>query len=184
MELHKIIIKLFVENDTFGLTEFVPIFHQWIQRQALPNHLLIDVADYAHVPDGPGTLLIADEANIHMDRTNGQLGLLYMRKRPMPGNADFAARLRGVLQEAVIVADLLETEPTLAGRLKFSRSEVLVRLNDRLLAPNTAEAVARYEPIVVATVAEVLGQPSMSITTNAASPRELLQFRVTAGKAG
>src|SRR5258707_1083897 len=74
MDVFKINIKLFAESDNFGPTEFVPIFHHWIQNQSLPNHLLIDVADYAHVPAGPGTLIVASEANIHMDRGENRLG--------------------------------------------------------------------------------------------------------------
>src|SRR5437660_4592029 len=99
MDLHKINIKLFVESDTFAPTEFVPIFHRWIQAQSLDGHLLIDVADYAHVPAGPGTLVVAAEANIHMDRGENRLGLLYVRKQPIAGATTLQDTLRGVLAE-------------------------------------------------------------------------------------
>ena len=177
MHLHKIIIKLFAEADTFTPAEFVPIFHQWIQTQALPNHLLIDVADYAHVPDGPGTLLVADEANIHMDRSGGRLNLMYVRKRPIAGAADFDGELRGVLQETLAIAAKMEVDPSLGGRLAFSKTDFVVRLNDRLLAPNTAASVAEFEPTVKTVAAEVLGK-TVQATADAASPLDLLQFRV------
>src|SRR6516225_4701835 len=101
MDTHKINIKLFAESDTFKPTEFVPIFHRWIQNQSLDGHLLIDVADYAHVPAGPGTLVVASEANIHMDREENRLGLLYVRKQPIAGSSGFQEQLRGVLAEAI-----------------------------------------------------------------------------------
>ena len=44
------------------------------RTHAVPDHLLIDVADYAHVPNGPGTVLVAHEANIHIDRTTAGSG--------------------------------------------------------------------------------------------------------------
>jgi hypothetical protein len=64
----------------------VPVFHRWIQQKSFPNHLLVDVADYAHVPEGPGTLLVSHEANIHFDRDGGKPGVLYVRKQPAGEN--------------------------------------------------------------------------------------------------
>ena len=80
---HKLIIRLHATADPFGPADFVPVFHRLIQADALPGHLLIDVADYAHVPNGPGTLLVAREANVHMDRSDGRLAMAYVRKLPV-----------------------------------------------------------------------------------------------------
>ena len=69
-------VKFYVEDDSsLGAHEFVPVFHSWIQNHAVPEHMLIDVADYAHVHNGPGTLLVAHEANFYTDRIDGRLGL-------------------------------------------------------------------------------------------------------------
>src|SRR5688572_3017092 len=119
MDAFKISAKLFTENDSFEPSEFVPVFHRWIQTHALPGHLLIDVADYAHVPAGPGTLLVSAEANIHMDRWDGRLGLSYVRKMPIAGATTFRDRLRAVIGETVRAAATLEQEAVVAGRLKF-----------------------------------------------------------------
>ena len=86
MDTHKIIVKFFVEDASrIRGEQFVPIFHAWIQQQAIPEHLLIDVADYQHVYGGPGTVLVAHEANFSMDREEGRLGLMYTRKQPASG---------------------------------------------------------------------------------------------------
>src|ERR1700689_28103 len=105
MTFYKINIKLFAAADTFSPTEFLPIFHHWIQNQSLKNHLLIDVADYAHVPAGAGTLVVASEANIHMDRSENRLGLLYVRKQPIAGANTLHDQLRAVLAETLKVAE-------------------------------------------------------------------------------
>ena len=75
MQAHKIAVKFYVQDAT-GLedAEFVPVLHAWIQDHAVKDHTLIDVADYAHVHNGPGTLLVAHEANFYLDRTDGFLG--------------------------------------------------------------------------------------------------------------
>jgi hypothetical protein len=136
MEAHKIAIKLFVSKDDFAPDHFVPVFHRWIQRQDFPGHLLIDVADYAHVQGGPGTVLVASEANFYMDRAKGKLGLLYSRKLPLPGT--FAERLVAVLKQTLTAAARLESEDSVT----FDTSEISIRINDRLLAPAKAETFA------------------------------------------
>src|SRR5229473_5672560 len=58
----------------------IAVFHRWIQNRECPE-MLIDVADYRHVPDGPGVMLIGHEASYSLDNTKGRLGLLYSRKQ-------------------------------------------------------------------------------------------------------
>jgi hypothetical protein len=138
MDSHKLSLKLFADNaDRLTHDAFVPIFHHWIQEQAFPDHLLIDVADYAHVPNGPGTLIVAQEANIHLDREDGT-GLLYIRKQPVRGAATFRERLAAVFRAAVHAANKMQSDPSIAG-IKFRTDEIVFRVHDRLLAPNTAE---------------------------------------------
>jgi len=140
MELYKIAVKVFASADTFAPDQFVPVFHHWIQNQSVQGHRLIDVADYGHVINGPGTVLVSSEANFYTDRAEGKLGLLYSRKLPLPGS--FQDRLRAVIRETLKAANALEREASLGGRLKFKTDEILIRLNDRLLAPPSEDTVA------------------------------------------
>jgi hypothetical protein len=138
MDSHKIVIKLFVEDASrLDVHEFVPIFHSWIQQRAVPDHLLIDVSDYAHVHHGPGTLLVAHEANFYIDQGEGRLGLMYQRKQPFPGT--FTDRIRQAFVATLEGAKRLETDPRLAGRIRFKTDEVLIGVNDRLNAPSVPE---------------------------------------------
>jgi hypothetical protein len=139
MDSHKLSLKLFADNaERITHDAIVPIFHHWIQEQAFADHLLIDVADYAHVPNGPGTLVVAHEANIHFDREEGRPGLFYLRKQPVAGAESFRERLAAVFRAAVFAADKLQNDPSIAG-IKFRTDEIVFRVHDRLLAPNTAE---------------------------------------------
>ena len=64
MDLQRIGIKIFADKPApVPVREFIPVFHSWIQKQAVENHLLIDVHDYSHMHQGPGILLVAQEAN-------------------------------------------------------------------------------------------------------------------------
>ena len=69
----KLAVKLFLTPDSHvELEEIVPVFHGWIQRQAVPEHLLVDVANYAHAADGPGIALVSLQGNFLFDRLGGR----------------------------------------------------------------------------------------------------------------
>ncbi len=86
IELQHINVKLFVRDpEKVDLEAVVPVFHSWIQGQIF-DELLLDVADYSHVPDGPGVVLIGHEADYALDNTDGRLGVRYNRKAPWPGS--------------------------------------------------------------------------------------------------
>jgi hypothetical protein len=140
MDSHKLSLKFFVENPSGLKTDedFVPVFHRWIQTRALPGHQLIDVADYAHVKEGPGTVLVAHEANFHADLGGGRLGLLYVRKQPL-ASTSFAQRLRETFAYALRASALLEDEESLRGRIRFRTDEAAFRIYDRLQGPDTQE---------------------------------------------
>jgi hypothetical protein len=98
------------------------------------------VTDYAHVPSGPGTVLVSREANIYADRLDGALGLTYGRKQPVQGS--FRDRVRQAIAAALTIASLVEMDADFAGKLSFRTDEIVLRLNDRLLAPNTPDTFA------------------------------------------
>ena len=158
MDSYKLAFKLFVQNAS-GLTghEFVPVFHSWIQQKKIADHLVIDVADYEHVVDGPGTLVITLEANFATDREDGKLGLLYIRKQPIPGSDTLADRLRATLRPLIAAAQLLESDATLAGKIKFATDHLLFRVYDRLLAPNDARTFAAVKPELENLVKDLYG---------------------------
>ena len=143
MDLHKIAVKFFFEQPAKAeLKLFVPIFHRWIQKSTLPG-TLIDVADYAHLPQSPGVVLVAHEAILMIDETEGPRGLLYIRKTPLAGT--LTPRCEAVLRAGLQACALLEQEPDLKG-LKFKAGEAWVLSNDRLAAPNSVEAFAALQP--------------------------------------
>jgi hypothetical protein len=180
MDSHKIAIKLFAVGAAPDRAPFMPIFQRWIQAAALPDHMLIDVADYAHVHAGPGTVLVSAQANLCTDRGDGQFGLLYARKLPLQGT--FRDRLRQTLAATLQAALLLEAEPALAGQLRFDGGHWLLRINDRLLAPNTAQTWADVKPDLEA-VAKVLYADKPAALAYEPSPLTLFQVRVKAAAA-
>ena len=128
----------------FDLTRIIPVFHRWIQEGVLTDELAIDVADYRHVPDGPGVILVAHEAIYGMDLGDGALGLLYDRRAVVEGTTQ--ERLLQAARAALNACRLLEEEPDLEGTLCFDGGRIQVSVNDRAIAPNTDDTDRALRP--------------------------------------
>ncbi len=156
MELQHVNVKIFVEdNNTVDPERFIGVFHRWIRDRVL-DELLIDVADYRHVPDGPGILLPGHDAFYSMDHTDGRWGLRYNRRTVLEGSNE--DRIRQAFEAAAWACALLEDElRDETSPLRFSRTEFEVFVNDRALAPNTPETYAGCKADLEAFVQGLLG---------------------------
>jgi len=136
LTLQHVNVKFLAQNPAQAdLEPLIPIFHGWIQEQVF-EELSLDVADYRHVPAGPGVVLIGHQADYSVDNTGNRLGVRYNRKAAADGsNQD---RLRQAARAALTSFQRLEADPRLGGKLRFNGQEAEVFINDRLLAPNDA----------------------------------------------
>lgn len=144
MDLHKFGIKFFATDARkINILKLIPIYHRWIQEQALED-LLVDVADYSHVPSGPGVMLIAHEGNYALDETGDERGVVYYSKHKLAGQ--LPQRITQVAQKALKAAQLMSADEDLKGALQVSGTRLQFFSNDRLVAPNTDAAYAQIEP--------------------------------------
>jgi len=142
-------VKFFVKsNGPVDLAPFTPLFHRWIQNEVVEG-LLVDVADYKHVPDGPGVILIGHDVDYAMDLTGGRPGLLVRRKR-YQGRVGFEEILRDTIRKAIHAAKAIEADATVG--VKLSAASMEITMIDRLVAPNdeqtVAAAAAQIEPLL------------------------------------
>ncbi len=146
MNLQKINLKFFMEKGgETPLSQFIPVFHHWIQQDKMEG-LLIDVAEYTHVHQGPGVMLIAHEANYSVDETDGKRGMLYNQKRTPEKTAE--EHLKTAFRRALKACLLLESEPETKGNLKFKANHFRIFINDRLAASYGPEARENFEKIL------------------------------------
>lgn len=149
MDAQKLQLKIFVTPESakaLALEAFIPVFHRWIKNRTLPE-LVIDVANYAHVPEGPGVVLIGHGTDYFVDEGEGRLGLLHNRKRSAPPAEE---RLEDLARRTLHAATLLERDLNLTGKLKFATNELLFRVNDRLTARNDEATFAALKPEIAA----------------------------------
>jgi len=176
MDAQKLQLKILVDADSaraVALAAFVPVFHRWIKERVLPD-LVIDVANYAHVPEGPGVVLIGHGSDYFMDQGEGRLGLLHSRKRGAVPPAD---RLNDLARRTLHAALLLERDPSMSGRLRFAVNELVFRINDRLAAPNGDTTFAAVRPELDTLARRLFGGPFELARTGGA--KDLFSVRLT-----
>ena len=158
-----------------GLQTLIPVFHGWIQENKLPDELLIDVADYAHVPQGPGVVLIGHQSDYYLDVADDRPGLLYSRKRGF--NGDFQAGIDDAFRRALRACRLLEEERELG--FEFATDEIFFRVQDRLRAPNEDATYEAYEPALKQAAAALFG--GSPLLERVGGPREPFAVRIHTG---
>jgi hypothetical protein len=175
MDAQKLQLKIYVAPESARTLEpeaLIPVFHRWIKDRVLPE-LLIDVANYGHVPEGPGVVLIGHGSDYFMDQGEGRLGLLHNRKRSGFGPAD---RLADLARRTLQAASLLERDPALSGKLRFATSELLFRINDRRTPSNDA-TFAAVRPELEALAKRLFEGPFE--LARVGGPKELFAVRLT-----
>lgn len=174
MDLQKLNVKIFVEQpNMIALTDFIDIFHGWIQATAGAYH---DVADYSHMHAGPGIVLIANYANIGIDETENRRGLLYKSKGRLEGSNQ--EKLRTVLRAALGYCRKLEDEPALRGKLRFVTSELAIGVNDRTFCGNSEQTFNELKKELQPIAERLLGGAGITYERDA-DPRRRLHLRVT-----
>lgn len=143
---------------------FIPVFHDWIQRDAVEG-LLIDVARYGHVHQGPGVMLVGHEGDYSVDMAGGRPSLRYTLKRDAEGSPSELVAL-AVRRLAGACAEVAGTGASLVA------GEMVVTVADRLHAPNTDATWEWLREAIVAGVGEALGTQDVTVTPREADPRE------------
>ncbi|MEK7766340.1 MAG: hypothetical protein AAB368_08890 [bacterium] len=146
LDLRKAVVKVFAAPGPVpDLRPFIPVFHRWIAGHKLDG-ILVDVAEYTHVANGPGVLLVAHEGQWVLDAEDGKLGMVYSQRRPPEGTP--AEHLRRALRECLKACALLEQESEAKGKITLTPNHLSICVNDRLATPNAPATYAALEPVV------------------------------------
>lgn len=179
MEFQHVNVKLRIADPGgVDLVPLIPVFHSWIQGQIFGD-LLLDIADYRHVPAGPGIVLIGQDGDYSVDDADSRLGVRYNRKKPLSGtNQD---RLTQATRAALTACQRLELEPSLNSKFRFNGREIELFINDRLLAPNNDLTRKAAQPELDAFFKKLFRGSGFSLSYGA-DPRRLFAVSATSEK--
>ncbi len=183
MHPHKLGIKIFLEPPVEVAPEtLIPIFHRWIQNGSVEG-MLIDVADYSHVHQGPGIMLVAHEAHYGLDQGGGRPGMLYNRKRPYDEGLGLDEGLMAATKAALRACVQLESEPEFAATLHFDAGRLEIAFLDRLLAANDGTGRERTSDATAAFLDRLWGSKGWRLTAAGEDPRSPLRLLAEASEA-
>lgn len=146
LDLRKVNVKVSLKTTgAVNWRPFINVFHRWIQDTKLKG-VLVDVAEYTHVTDGPQVLLLAHEGQWVLDTEEGRPGMLYSQRHPPEGSAEH--QLKRALKECLTGCKLLEQEPEAKDVLTVDTSTIEITANDRAMVPNDAESRTALESVI------------------------------------
>lgn len=180
MKPQRLSIKFFcLEGAAGDLPAAIDLFHRLIQTQAVEG-LLVDVADYIHVPDGPGVILVGHEIEYSLDSTGGRPGLLTTSKRIE--DTALADSLRTVLRRALVAAVAIEADGATGAR--FDTGAFELRILDRREGPNDAASYTVAEKELAGVLGELPGGNAFALArAHEDDPRQALALSAQADTA-
>ncbi len=148
------------------LSNAAGVYHRFIQR-SLVEGFILDVADYRHVPDGPGMMLVGQDVEYNLTANTVSVTL----KRT---GDELAVQFRNAVRFLLGAVDQINEDGSLPTT--FDLSSWTVSIADRKLGTNAEvqeAAVAEIAPIAE----EIFGQATVS-AIKAADERNLPQVSV------
>ena len=138
LDIQHLSIKYYTDLE-IDLEALIPIFHSWIRDDVLKvasHEPLIDVADYKHVPAGPGIMLIGHACNyaLSVDQEK-KLGFSYSVKQKKDGT-----NIEKILHSLRRMHDTIPLLEKDLGISAFFNQKIKFTIADRHFAPNTAES--------------------------------------------
>lgn len=162
----KLMLSLrFRAHRAVRLPRVVTAFHQWIASRAL-DEVLIDVADYSHVPGGPGVLLIGNDHNYSAAQRGQELEITCLRKRNTAGQNPLLKTLRQLLEVSRLLQDSVQEsalEPSIMG--------IDVSVFDRKLTDHHPFQTVEFAGLVAEHLAAVHGaRPQVTVVSGTVRP--------------
>ena len=155
MELQRVNVKLFTDApEQVVLDPFLDIFARWREDAGHPSRW-VDLADYAHIPRGPGVMIIGKQGNLALDLADPGPGILYANKENLEGTVE--DRILETFRRCLALTAVLTAEPEYPSDLKPRPGFWELSFNDRLETPNTDATDRLLRPAVEATVGRLLG---------------------------
>lgn len=167
-DLQRIDVKLLLDAPPEpDLDAFLLIFHRWRQVQNHPADW-VDLADYAHMPSGPGILIAGKRDTFSINLNPPGPGLLTSTRSGLEGSLE--DRFREALRRAGEFNAAVLAEPEFPSSFAARAGEWEVFVNDRLGFPNADATDRSVRPALAA----ALG----------ASPEALVRHPDPAGRLG
>ena len=143
-DLQRIDVKLLLDTPPRpDIDVFLVIFDRWRQRKDHPCDW-VDLADYAHMPSGPGILIAGKRDRFSIDLNPPGPGLLTSTRAGLEGSLE--DRIREAFRRARELSRDVMSEPEFPADFAVSAESWEIYINDRLAYPNSDASDALVRP--------------------------------------
>jgi hypothetical protein len=165
LDLQRVCLKILTGAlPTLNLDPCLSIFARWRTDSADPAEW-VDLADYAHMPRGPGIVLIGKRCNFGFDLGSAAPGILYCSKKGLEGELE--ARLESIFERCFALTSRLTAEPEFPRGVRLRTGALELTFNDRLETPNAGSISEVLEPPVAAVLDRILGPGAYTLRPEA-----------------
>ncbi|MDE0106223.1 MAG: hypothetical protein OXJ37_19555 [Bryobacterales bacterium] len=152
-DLQRIDVKLLLDCPPDpDLDQFLVIFDRWRKADDHPADW-VDLADYAHMPGGPGILIAGKRDTFSVNLNPPGPGLLTSVRRGLEGSLE--DRFREALRRAREFNAAVMAEPEFPAEFSVLEGAWEIYVNDRLGFPNTDPTDRLVRPAVAAALGVV-----------------------------
>ena len=175
-DLQRIDVKVLAEAPAgLSLDPFLAIFSRWRKQQDESDW--IDFADYAHMPNGAGIMLIGKQGSFSVNQDSPGIGLLYSGRKDFGGAFD--QRVIEAFRRCLRLTKPLLAEPDYPKQLKLLPGSWEIFINDRLNFPNTDETDRRLRRPIESALNTLFGASNYSLERET-DPQRRYAFSVRA----
>ena len=154
LDLARIQVKILSNAAVdISLDPFLEIFNRW-RKEKHPLEW-VDLADYAHVPKGPGIVLIGNRGNLSFDLGDPAPWILYAAKKGLTGT--HRERLQSAFLTGMDLSSRLSMENNFPREVRLQTSALELRFNDRLATANSEATDIEIRPAIVDTLNALMG---------------------------
>lgn len=176
-DLQRIELKVLVDAEgELNLDPLLTIFDRWRQDSESPSDW-VDLADYAHMPKGPGVMMAGKRENFALDLNDPGPGIFFSGKKDFSGSLE--ERFLEAFRRFLTLAAALVAEQEFPAEFRVRPGDWEVVVNDRLDFPNTDESDRAVRPGLEAALDKLFGRASYSIERES-DPQRRLGYSVRA----
>lgn len=177
MDLQRIDLKVFLDApDGVKLEPVLTIFDRWRQQTDHPADW-VDLADYAHMQQGPAILMAGKRDRIAVDTNLPGAGILVQTQKGLAGSIE--ERFVEAFRRHLSMSTELAAAPEFPSALSVRGGDWLVTINDRLQFPNTDATDQAVRSGMVAALDRLFGEAGYNLERDN-DPQRRYAYRVTA----
>lgn len=178
-DLQRIDLKVLIEAPAgTPLEPVLTVFDRWRRETDAPSDW-VDLADYAHMHQGPRVMMAGKRENIALDTNEPGLGILVQTRKDLAGGIE--DRFLEAFRRHLALAVRLVQEPEWPESLMVRSNDWVVAINDRLEFPNAGETEALLRPGLETALGRLFG-PGRFKLTREENPVSRFGYRVATGQ--